>query len=530
LVNRLSFAAPPGVAVLVASVVGATSIEAAAQATAVEGVVVQVERDDLVLDVGSGRGAVEGDVVELWRPLHLRHPVTGKVLTDRFLIGRLRLSQVRPTLSLARPEGQLARSAEAGDVVVIAKAPAAPEPDASASAPVASPPAASSPSGADDEARVLSEMFDALHGATVSARIRAYEAYVYAHPQGRYVQTLWEEARALRKLLSAPAQSEVAPKKSPGPAAEAQRIDHVVAGQPLRIALALHGDARGAVLHARKAGEATYSSQPMTKVGSDYWAATVPGATVQSPALEWFVEAVASDGTHPVVGTPTDPAAAQVQDVRPSSPRRVSGQAQIWTDYATFSTRRNNDYVWQTEGVMGARFDDEGIRALRTGFGVYRGVGGTLQRLDVLDQPGTAVGLTYGYLETELGVTPTLSIAARGIIGLRDDGVNGGASGFVRIGSDLATSLLFGGEILGGIGVRGITEFDWNSFKNVPIVLRSEVTNQPAGTGSDVGVRLIAQAGYRVLPNLVLSGRASYQGRTINHAGPGVGAAVAYTW
>jgi hypothetical protein len=64
----------------------------------------------------------------------------------------------------------------------------------------------------------------------------------------------------------------------------------------------------------------------------------------------------------------------------------------------------------------------------------------------------------------------------------------------------------------------------------VPIVLRSEVTNQPAGTGSDVGVRLIGQVGYRILPHLVLAGRVSYQGRTINHAGPGVGAAVGYAW
>jgi hypothetical protein len=36
--------------------------------------------------------------------------------------------------------------------------------------------------------------------------------------------------------------------------------------------------------------------------------------------------------------------------------------------------------------------------------------------------------------------------------------------------------------------------------------------------------------GYRILPSLVLAGRASYQGRTIVHAGPGAGAAVTYEW
>jgi hypothetical protein len=72
-------------------------------------------------------------------------------------------------------------------------------------------------------------------------------------------------------------------------------------------------------------------------------------------------------------------------------------------------------------------------------------------------------------------------------------------------------------------------------------MFRSEVTNQPAGSAhteqsgvstsqGDVGVRLIAQVGYRIMPSLTVALRASYQGRTINHAGPGGGAAVSYQW
>jgi hypothetical protein len=83
-------------------------------------------------------------------------------------------------------------------------------------------------------------------------------------------------------------------------------------------------------------------------------------------------------------------------------------------------------------------------------------------------------------------------------------------------------------------------------------VLRSEVGNQPAGATpdlsevrpfeagapventsidqSDVGVRGIVQVGYRILPELVLSARASYQGRNIKHSGPGFGGAILYSW
>lgn len=83
-------------------------------------------------------------------------------------------------------------------------------------------------------------------------------------------------------------------------------------------------------------------------------------------------------------------------------------------------------------------------------------------------------------------------------------------------------------------------------FERVPITLRSEVTNQPVGVSNnvqdpltgyltsrdagDIGVRVIGQVGYRVLPTLTLALRGSYQGRTINHAGPGGGAAVVYTF
>jgi hypothetical protein len=41
---------------------------------------------------------------------------------------------------------------------------------------------------------------------------------------------------------------------------------------------------------------------------------------------------------------------------------------------------------------------------------------------------------------------------------------------------------------------------------------------------------MISQVGYRLLPYLVVAGRFSYQGRTIDHAGPGGGASVGYTW
>src|SRR5580692_6760165 len=106
----------------------------------VEGTVLAIQGDELVLDLGADRGAVDGMSVELWRPLQLKHPVTGNVLTDRFRIGTLELAQVRPTLSLAKASGALSRPAAVGDVVVFPRPVVASAPEARAPSTPASPP------------------------------------------------------------------------------------------------------------------------------------------------------------------------------------------------------------------------------------------------------------------------------------------------------------------------------------------------------------------------------------------------------
>jgi hypothetical protein len=216
------------------------------------------------------------------------------------------------------------------------------------------------------------------------------------------------------------------------------------------------------------------------------------------------------------------------------------------SDYADWNRLRRDDYAWQTEGDAGFRLRDTGLRAVRTGFGVYRGRGGTLQELDVDGISPRTAGLTYGYLEGEFGISEIWSLVARTAVGLGSDGVKGGGQFGVRIGNDRRTNLLVAGEILGEIGLRASVQLEFNQFHRVPLMFRSEVTNQPVGTpteepssdgslsgvrpAGEVGVRLVAQAGYRVLPELVVALRGSYQGRTIRHAGPGGGAALTYHW
>lgn len=520
---------------------------AEAQTTNTEGYVVKVDGDDVIVDVAGKLGAEEGDVLELWRPLRLKHPVTGRVVIDRFSIGRLVLQEVRKELSLARAEGDLEQPPLPGDVVVLG-AKHAVEDDAApapATAPGGEP---RTPGRMDDATRVVARLFERLRGADIRARIRAYDSYVRAFPQSRYAPTLHEEALALRRLLDVarePPRPELRSFHAPQSA---------IAGRALSLAIETRGEVAGALLHTRRPGEVAYRTTPLSSRGSGYFGVTLPAERMQPPELEYFIEIVDARGaTLPAIAHAKQPdrvAVARLPEAKP--PPGHASVVSVSTDYADWNRLRGNDVVWQTEGYFGLRFSDVGLRAGRTGFGVYRGVGGSLEELDREGKSARRVGLTYGYLEGEYGFTESAALIGRGVIGLDDVGVAGGAQLHVRVGSDLATNLLLGGEILGGIGARLITQLELRSFERWPILFRTEVTNQPAGSRADeddvrpdeprrpaeetslqrgeVGARAIAQVGYALFPELTIAVRGSYQGRTIHHAGPGFGGGVTYAW
>ncbi len=509
----------------------------------IAGRVVGIDAGDLLVDLGTADGLADGAVVEIWRPITLKHPVTGKTLSDRFRIGTLEVVQARRNLSLAHPSGELTRKAERGDVILLAIAsPASPTP----SAPPPADPAAAAPSATRSPEEVLAleiaAMIESLKGADLGTRIRRYEEVARAHPQGPYTRTLLEEASALRQLFKQASK----PEREEEAAIGVQRFrgpEDALAGSPLRIGLEIRGAVAGAVLHARSKGAPSYRSFPMTSDGKGYWGATLPGDRVSAPSVEYFIEAVTPSGAGmPIAGHADSPHDVDVHAVPKARPRpAILNSASLVTDYADYNRFRGNDRAWQTEGSFGMRFGDTGVRALRTGFGVFRGIGGSVAELDEQGLAGRKVGLTYGYLETEIGLHRSFSLLGRLAVGLLDQGVSGGGQALFRIGNDRGTNLLLGGEVLGGVGLRSIVELNLRVFPRFPILIRSEVTNQPAGSSgttiggtasgvSQVGARGIAQLGWKIVPELTVALRGSFQGRTITHAGPGLGGEVSYEW
>ncbi len=524
---------------------GAQPARPSSQAAKAEltGAVIGLDGSDLILDLGAADGLAEGAVVELWRPIKIKHPVTGKVLTDRFRIGSLEILQARQRMSLAAPSGTLARKPESGDVILVSRG--ATDAVAPPSGAVTTEAQAAPSAPEDVEARAIGAMLEQLAGADIGTRVRRYEEFARARPRGRYSRALVEEAAALRQLLEPGRARRGA---EPSPPQQRTRFlppEDALAGAALRLGLELRGPLSGGVVHVRDRGAPSYRSFPMTPEGKGFWGATLPPDRVNAPGIEYFIEAIGAGGrAEAVVASAAHPRSIDVHRVpKPAAPQKLDAMVSLATDYADYNRLRGNDRVWQTEGFFAMRFGDTGVRALRSGFGVYRGVGGSITELDVENRPGRSVGLTYGYLETEIGLTRSFSLLGRLAIGLLDEGVSGGGQLLMRIGSDRGTNLLLGAEVLGGIGLRTIAQLELAVFPRFPILVRSEVSNQPAGAGAStttpanvaqgagqVGARGIAQLGWRVVPSLTLAIRGSFQGRTINHAGPGLGAGVSYQW
>ncbi len=541
----------------------------------IAGTVLSIDDEELVLDLGVGQGLETGTSVEIWRPLRLKHPVTGRVFSDRFRLGTIVIDQVRQSLSLAHASGKLSRPAERGDIVIAAKPtprvaviptppvriatppppPAKASTDAAAARgepPAAPPPPKAPPPPPDDGARLVQAMLDALQGSDIPTRIARYHVFVDAHPNSPYSAVLREEITVLESASRPGPQASA----TTGDIHEVREASHllvksfaepesVLQGRPVRLTVELSEDAHGAVLHIHKKGVEGFQSTSMKSEGRGYFGATIPGSDISDSDLEYFIDGTRDNGVAtPVLGTPDHPKVLTVVALpAPTGPRHLDATASAWTDYADYNRLRGNDRTWQTEGYVGVRLGDIGVRAIRLGFGVYRGVGGSTYDLDVLNKAPRTVGLTYGYFETEFGFVRDFSIITRGSVGLLDGGISGGGQFLFRIGNDLRTNLLLGGEFLGGVGVKSIAELNLNVFPRFPMMLRTEVSDQPAGTSSSeplvsdasqgksgIGARGIAQLGFRIAPPILVFARASVEGRTIQHAGPGAGGGITVSW
>jgi hypothetical protein len=496
----------------------------------VRGTVVAREANEIYLDIGAGSGAAAGAPLRLRRPIRLKHPVTGAWVADELPIGEASLTQVGGALAMARVPPALYARVRQGDAgeVLIAEAAARPAAPAQAQQPTPEIPVA------DPATRAVLETWSATAGATLDARIAAWERFLARHPGSQHgaavrvdLELLYQERR-----------------RSPTPVVDDQvavsGVDHdapavAQAGRPLHIAFALRrpADVLAAWVHYRQRGAATYHRAPLVPDGDGYLRAVLPGPSIAAPGVEYFAEVATTQAVvGAAVGRPAAPITVEVEPppgsgaFADSRHRSRITLTSTYLDFATFD-RRGGDDDHEDAFTM---FEADFLYRLRSGFlhGIRMGMGAINGRGGHADLPPEEAGFHFGYSEVELRTGRNRAVLARVMAGLGREGLGFGLEGRLRLGPEEGTSLTFAVSSLEEIGFLSEVRMQWAALARLPLGFAVAVTDQPSQ--GDLGLRLTTDIGWRALDWVQPTVRVSYQGRSVEHSGVGVGAGLVFDW
>ncbi|MBI5517219.1 MAG: hypothetical protein HY909_25795 [Deltaproteobacteria bacterium] len=520
-----------------------------------EGTVLRIDGSQLVVDLGHAQGVETGSTFTLYRPLTVTHPVTRRVLRDRFPIGRIVLDHAGQTLSVAHAEGAFSRPPSAGDVVVPARvtpfrqepsetpAPApAPRPGTPPQGPaplVAPPPTAPAAPEGPPEEREATALFVSTLGAAPEQRVQRYERFLRERPGSPYAPRIVAEVSALRALLVA---SRRAAAQEPARSAPDLRVledlpTSLRPGDPAVVVVqfAQESSIRHGALFVRRQGQSSYQSVAMRYEGDGYLRAEVHPSFVTPGTFEYFVEATPEDGRAvALLGSAVAPRPVEVLPP-PEAPPAVAGRSRVdlRSEYADVGTRtvggtlRVQRFI-TVEGDFLQRLSSPVLYGYRVGFGVYDGQALPLALVTSTD-PSVHTRVIYGYHELEFAASPFVHLIARLQLGVFGTGLVVGAQARLRIGYERRTNILLGGDVFHEVGQRAFFAFNFAPTPKVPMMAQGEVFNQSVAAG-DPMFRFIFQAGYRLADWCTLSLRGSYQLRNIQNGGFGLGLSTTFDW
>lgn len=499
----------------------------------VEGVVVRVDGDEVVIDIGRAAGLPAGEPVHLFRRMVVQHPISGATIEDRFPIGAVTPAQVGDLLSIVRDVSGLDRPPVAGDFAVFR--PPLPPP------PVMASPAPGWPAEPDTAA------LEAIHaeslGQSLPRRIALYEGFVAAFPQSRHGEAVGRELVALRALLTqvqspaaAAAPTTIAPPDGLTVRHAAPRP--VIAGDRLEVAVAVVEGERIVELRllSARAGSESWVTRAMERDGDFYHRADLPGALLaEAGRVHYVVEAVRSDGRlEAVVGQYGQPVVVEVEPLPAGRQPPGGSQLDVMARYVDFNSAGDAIDAWfQFESAFTYEVALWFIRAVRVGVGVIDGEGGPTDAIDA-GAPTRAINLNYAFAEVEVELSEWVGLAGRLIGGNQqaaDDTPRQSMTGIearLRIGRFDDTRVVAGVSALDSLGARGFLDMHIEVFDRLPMRAGVTVTNLPVD--EDIGVQIDYQLGYRINELLTLNAQLGWNARTINHYGFTAGGGLSLAW
>lgn len=525
---------------------------APAQAQRVEGTILQIEENELLVDLGRADGVEPGNAVRLYRRVVVEHPLTHRRLEDRFPLGDESLDQVAERMSIIVLDAPLAHPPRVGDTVVVTGTGAAgPEPPPEAAACPACP-ATSCPAAAacelDPAVRTLLETFGRTLGQTLERRIEIWEDYLAEHPDVAWAGSVAADVHSLRSALGT--MHAAAPARAAGSSARKghEPPSQGFVGEPLEIVVAI--DPRDALrlvqIHVRHEGEQGYQVFDLEPDGDFYLRARIPDEFVREDGFAYFLAGVDAEGTEvPLGGSAERPIRVPVVERFPAPPVRTD-RSNLHTSFEYvdfFADAIQRDYYLRFEAdfryVLSSWF-----YSLRMGFGIFEGLGGPVDEVDWSGDDTTLVdpqpiSYRYGFTEVEFRLHELFYVIGRISVGSArayetPDGQSEspealvGGRGRIRIGRPTGTNLEVGGGYIEDLGYEADLSVNLALVESVPLRGYIIVTDMPVR--GDLGVRLVAEAGWRPASWFEFTVLAGYNIRTIHHQGFSLGAAASFLW
>jgi len=501
---------------------------AEADSEIVRGDVVKVEDKEIYIDVGAQRGIASGQPLRIKRPIKLQHPITRAMVDDWIPIASATVTQAAGSLSRA-VVGDVVDGIRPGDIAEVLV--------------VGAEPARMAPVGrtGDPEVAEVLRVFAAMTGASIDARIAAWERYLSSRPQTRFAPAIRADIdtlRGLREQQRAPASAQLAePVGTVEHAAPADAAPGVAL--PLVFVLTEPERVASAYLHYRVAGNRTYKRVLLTREHDIYLRGVVPGDAVQPPGLEYFVELSTPVGRSGLaIGGPDAP---KVVEVAPpplinrfdAAPGRSSVTlAGDYLDFATFDKRTGDHHDRMTIATVDFTYRmDRYVESLGVGYGIYDGTGGSANAIWSADTPAPTSGFRFGYADIEVGgQVDTVHVSAGGqvIAGVGKTGFGMGGEGRLRIGDRDGTHLVLSGRSVDQVGFLSEIEFAAHPVEHILVGVSVGATDQP--TQGDVGVKLGTELQLVRFRRISVTARGSWQGRSIAHGGLGGGAGLGFHW
>ena len=493
--------------------------------------VLRIDGRDTYFDLGRGAGAGAGARVRVFRLVSAVNPVTQATVADRFLVTEIEIAEAGEVLSRAQPPPEVARLIKVGDFVELAApAVAAAPPLRELHQPAECP----APLPVDPEAVGLKEAFLKAQELPVLERIAYWQRWAGEHPSWAVSRSVKREVEALAPTGRQPAVTAALAPEPPKPAEpEKPAVSapaHAQTGDPFEVVLDFADKPpRAAVLNYRSRGDTLYRTVSFEADEARYWRARLPEGAVSAPGLDYYVGLVDAVGDErPVAGDGTQPTAVDV--VRPPgadlAERKQRSRASLWIDYANWNSKQPDDYHYNLEGEFLYRVL-RGLHSVRMGFGIYQGKGESLDA-EKAGLPPADVGYHYGFTELEFQPAEMIGLRLKALTGVDRNGFNTGIEGKIRIGEENGTNLVLASGFTGGIGNKNEITLTWDRVTGWPMAGTVIVTNEPVE--ANYGVRFIYSIGRNFDSFLDLSLRLSYELRSIEHGGFGIGIADSFHW